>query len=194
MPRFRFDSVSHRHKYLIELIPRGSSRMRQDQSSIKITAPFGHGSERHILLRDRLVSAAETRQPRGLVPCNPAQPEAPLLKDLPERDREYLHVVGFLPFLAEYFSRQVFRPMFTGLRKELVNPSNFCKTKPNRDSHGAARQCSRMPVWFQLRGVRETVRYPPGLLCHSLIVVALRYRALIKHRSIRPRQCACPLA
>jgi antitoxin ParD1/3/4 len=38
------------------------------------------------------------------------------------------YIVGFLPFLAEYFCRHVFRPMFTGLRRGFFGAPTFTKS------------------------------------------------------------------
>ena len=65
------------------------------------------------------------------------------------------YIVGFLSFLAEYFSRDAFAPMFIGFWRGLLTAPNFrecdrAATARERTWHGVTEL-----VWFRLRRVRE---------------------------------------
>ncbi len=57
------------------------------------------------------------------------------------------YIVGFLSFLAEYFSWHPFHPMFTGLRRGLVMALNLCEIRPTRVCFGNRFRAMTVREW-----------------------------------------------
>jgi len=65
-------------------------------------------------------------------PLRPVVPSKQLARELSAKVLRAMtvstYVVGFLLFLAEYFSSHAFCPMFMGLRRALLRASNFSES------------------------------------------------------------------
>jgi len=67
------------------------------------------------------------------------------------------YIVGFLPFLAEYFWRHAFRSIFTGLRRDVLRAPTSARSYRAATVRESVVVYREERFWFRLRRVRKSV-------------------------------------